>query len=83
MAEEEVRFEEPGSQRYPAVRTIDLRLAQRFRLGPGELEIMFDGFNLSNENTVIDIGHEVNNNYGNIYQILPPRIFRLGVKYSF
>jgi hypothetical protein len=80
---EVVRFEERGSQRYPAVHTIDLRLAQRFRLGPGELELMLDGFNLTNENTVIDMGHQVNNNYGVIYQILPPRIFRVGVKYSF
>jgi hypothetical protein len=80
---EVVRFEERGSQRYPAVRTIDLRLAQRFRLGPGELELMLDGFNLTNENTVVWMGEQVNQNYGDIYQILPPRIFRVGVKYSF
>ena len=45
---ETVRFEEPGSQRYPSVQTVDLLLAQRFTLGPTELEIMLDGFNLTN-----------------------------------
>jgi hypothetical protein len=80
---EVVRFEERGAQRYDSVFTLDLRIAQRFSLGPTELEIMVDGFNLTNENTTLDMGHEVNASYGDIYQILPPRIFRVGVKYSF
>jgi len=78
-----VRFEEPGSQRYESVFTVDLRLAQRFTLGPTELEIMLDGFNLTNANTILDMGHEVNYSYGDVYQILPPRIFRVGAKISF
>ena len=76
-------MDEPCSQRYPSVQTIDVRIAQRFTLGPTELEIMLDGFNLTNENTIIDQGHEINYSLGDVYQILPPRIFRIGAKISF
>jgi hypothetical protein len=77
------KIEPRGSQRLPAVRTIDLRIGQRFTLGPTELEIMIDGFNLTNENTVLDMGDELYGDYGTIYEILGPRIFRIGAKISF
>jgi hypothetical protein len=80
---EVVRFEERGAQRLDSVMTVDLRLAQRFTLGPTELEVMLDGFNLTNANTVLDMGYEVHGSYGDVYQILPPRIFRIGAKISF
>ena len=63
--------------------TIDLRLGQRFTIGPTELELMLDAFNITNENTIVDMGYELNNNYEDVTEILAPRIFRLGVKISF
>ena len=78
-----VNVEPIGSQRLDSVTTIDLRAAKRFIIGPTELELMLDVFNLTNENTTVDMGNEVNNDYETIYQILPPRIYRLGAKISF
>jgi outer membrane receptor protein involved in Fe transport len=78
-----VRVEEPGSQRLDTVSTLDIRASKIFELPLGNLEVMFDVFNLFNSNTVIDKGNEIYVDINTIYEILGPRIARFGVKWDF
>jgi len=78
-----VRVEPSGAQRLDTVSTLDIRAAKIFELPLGNLEIMFDVFNLFNSNTVIDQGNEIYVDLGDIYEILGPRIARFGAKWDF
>jgi hypothetical protein len=78
-----VPVEETGSQRYPNVFTIDLRVGKVFALPLGNLEAMFDVFNLTNSNVITDQGWTIDVSLDTIEEILPPRIARIGVKWTF
>ncbi|MDH5405741.1 MAG: TonB-dependent receptor [Candidatus Aminicenantes bacterium] len=79
----EVRVEPRGSQRLDGIFTVDLRLSKVFRLPKGNLEAMFDVFNLFNANTITSIGTTTLDDLERPLNILPPRIARFGVKYTF
>jgi hypothetical protein len=79
----EVRVEEPGASRYPNVFTVDLRVGKIFELPLGNLEAMFDVFNLTNGNVITDQGTIIGDTLGTVEEILPPRIARIGVKWTF
>ena len=44
---------------------------------------MFDVFNLTNSNVITDQGIIIGDTLGTVEEILPPRIARIGVKWSF
>lgn len=83
-----VRVEELGSSRMDPVNIVDLRVEKAFNLPlsgsfRGKLSFYFDVFNLLNANPTTDIGWNTADNYGRIYEILSPRIIRLGAKFTF
>lgn len=89
--------EEPGAYREDHVTIFDTRVEKRFRLGNANLGVFFDAFNLNNTNasqsadsvvgrrtTTLPSGEVVN--YQRFLRptgTLPPRIYRLGLRYSF
>lgn len=76
--------EPPGERRFDTVFTLDLRLSKTFRLGQRYgLEVLVDGYNLTNENTVLDANTLIGPAYGQPLQILAPRIFRIGARFWF
>jgi hypothetical protein len=79
-----VPIEQYGSYRLETYRNLDLRLEKRFSLaGPyGDLGVVFDVFNLTNEDTVIDIFNRVPD-FGQITGIVNPRTFRIGARWLF
>ncbi len=78
-----VPVEPGGSERYPNVFTIDLRIGKIFEIPMGNIEAMFDIFNLTNSNVVTGQGWTMNDSLGTITGIMPPRIARIGVKWTF
>jgi len=80
---ETVPVEERGSQRMDTVTTLDIRASKVFKIWKGNLEIMFDAFNLFNANTTTDIGMEIGSTLDVPEEILGPRVARFGVKYTF
>lgn len=83
QGDEEVRVEPRGSQRLDGVFTVDLRLSKVFRLPKGNLEAMFDIFNLFNANTITSMATTTLDDLMVPLDILPPRIARIGIKYTF
>ncbi|MBN1224424.1 MAG: TonB-dependent receptor, partial [Candidatus Aminicenantes bacterium] len=79
-----VETQKYGTERFPNLLILDLRLSKIFRLGKfGALEIMADVFNVFNSYTTLDWDTESWSGYQDIYTVLAPRILRLGVKWNF
>ena len=70
--------------RYGTVSTLDLGLAKSFKLNGFELELLADGFNVTNENTVLQRQNQIGvtgpNGTNSILEIQSPRIVRVGVR---
>lgn len=86
--------EPDGSYYLPSIHLINLRLEKSFQIGDRQkIAGMFDLFNIANANTVIgidDLTGTTKDRNGNTVsrfrratQILNPRIFRLGLRYTF
>ncbi len=74
-----------GSQRYGTFSMLDLRLEKMFRIKEtGRLFVSLDGFNILNSDYVLDKENIVNSSrFGQPYEILNPRVFRLGLRFDF
>ncbi len=77
-----LRAEKRGSQRLPAQHRIDMRLKKNFRIGAASLYVWGDVFNLLNSNTTTWYGDNPYN-YQQIFNIIAPRYFKIGVGYKF
>ncbi len=74
-----------GEDRLPTFYLLNLRLEKKFELkNRVKLYLTIDGFNIFNANTTLDQEYQVNNVlYGTPYQILNPRVFRFGIRFTF
>ena len=75
------------NERFKAVKLLDLSLQKQFTLGQERyrLKLMFDLFNVLNDNSILSYGsNNLNNaNVDRISSILPPRVFRVGATFNF
>jgi len=79
-----VAAEKFGSERYPQLAVLDLRLSKIISIGKyGKLEAIIDLFNAFNAVTTLDWAEESYSGFHTIEQVLAPRIFRFGIKYNF
>lgn len=79
-----IPLEPLGAQRDPSQHVVNLRAARAFQLGSGrKLEASFQIFNLFNANTATDTRYVSGPTYHAIAEILPPRVARFGVEFSF
>ena len=79
-------FAEPlGSIHLPNVALFDLRVEKIFKLQDyGRLGLIMDVFNVFNSNTALGKNRNVwQSNFGQITEIVNPRIFRFGVRFQF
>jgi hypothetical protein len=73
-----------GSLSLPTMTVVNLRATKRFRFGRGfSLDVNFDIFNLLNANTATDMDDVSGPTYGQIGEILNPRIAPLFVQSTF
>ncbi|MBI4475117.1 MAG: hypothetical protein HY646_20795, partial [Acidobacteria bacterium] len=70
--------------RYNWVTLWDNRFSKKFQIGDRhQVEALFDLFNTTNANTITEWSVASGATYHRPTRILPPRIFRLGVRYKF
>jgi hypothetical protein len=80
----DVDVEKYGSERYPNLAILDLRLSKIFKMGKyGSVEAIVDVFNTFNAVTTLDWDAESWSGFHDIYEVLGPRIVRLGIKWNF
>ena len=76
-------MEETGSQKLDDLSLLSLRAEKRVKLGSGQASFQFDLFNALNSNVATQVVGRSGATYGRILSILPPRIGRVGVTFSF
>ena len=79
-----LRMEPLGAQELPGVKLLNLRVSKRFTVvGRNRVSVDFDCYNVLNGNTPSGESLQSGPAYGTITGILPPRVARIGVSYSF
>ncbi len=79
-----LRMEPLGSLRLPAVKLLNVRAAKRIRLFTTHaMTLQFDLYNAMNTNDETTRSVRSGPTFGRITAIIPPRVARLGVTYSF
>ena len=79
-----LRMEPIGSRRLPAVKLLSFRARKSFRvLAANRLSLDFDLYNALNANDATTQSVRSGPTYNQITAIIPPRVARLGVNYSF
>ncbi len=72
------------STRYSTVWDFDMRLAKNVKIRAATLTFSAEAFNIFNSNTTLQAGRAVNSStYGQIQEIMSPRILRFGARVSF
>jgi hypothetical protein len=75
---------DPGTFRYPDIHVVDLRVEKEFSLSDFGLTLGVDVFNALNESYVLQRQGVLNTGTGNhVVEILSPRVFRVGARFSF
>jgi len=78
-----LRMEPWGTQQGPLVPVTGLRVAKKFRaVSRTSVDVTFSVFNLINSSAAISTSY-LSGTFGRITDILPPRVVRLGLKFSF
>ena len=74
------------NERYATMTMLDLKFGKTFRMeGDTVVDIGLEVFNALNDDTVMQLGREVNSDsvYNEIRQVMSPRIIRLGATITF
>jgi outer membrane receptor protein involved in Fe transport len=73
-----------GSRRLPAYNEIDLRADWQLPFGPGNVSLVLDVFNATNQGVATRVSDRVTSaTYGQPTRLTTPRNFRLGLRYLF
>ncbi len=78
-----LRMDEPAANRLPTQNLLNLRFEKRLTLWRGRTAFQFDLFNVTNTNVELGVTTRSGASFGNVTSIVPPRIVRLGVSYTF
>jgi hypothetical protein len=78
-----IPLEPIGASRDPNQHVVNIRAARPFQLGSRRLSLQAEVFNLFNVNTATTIRYVSSTTYGAISAILPPRVARIGVEFTF
>jgi hypothetical protein len=77
-------FAEPrDANRFPAIKMMDLRVSKYFNVAQHRFEIIGDFFNLFNVSTVTRVNPNSGDAFGRPTDIIGPRVFRIGGRWTF
>ena len=76
-------MEDPAASRLPTQNILNLRFEKRQKIGPGTAAFQFDLFNVTNTNVELGVTTRSGASFGQITSIVPPRVAKLGVSYTF
>tara|TARA_B100001123_G_scaffold163674_1_gene188566 strand:- start:458 stop:3430 length:2973 start_codon:yes stop_codon:yes gene_type:complete len=74
---------EPGSSYEERVNQVDIRLSKIFNMADNRIQVMFDVFNLLNENSITKSDPLFGPNYNRPQAIMPGRLAKFAIQYNF
>lgn len=78
-----LRLEPPGSQKSTAIHVVNLRASKRFALAAHRVQFDFDLFNVFNASAPITAIFASGPTFDYATSVVPPRIARIGFRYTF
>jgi hypothetical protein len=78
-----LRLDKPGAQKSPAIHVVNLRASKYFAFGGSRVQFDFDLFNLFNASAPITANFQSGPSFGYATAVVPPRIARIGFRYTF
>jgi outer membrane receptor protein involved in Fe transport len=79
-----LRLEPYGAEKGPAISILDLRVGKRFSMGRSRwLEVDVNVFNALNSNAPTAINFASGPSFGYYTSIVPPRVARVGARFTF
>lgn len=72
-----------GDQQGGLIAVANLKVARRFRFGPGLIEVNWQGFNLFNSSAATETSYLTGSTYGRVTGIVSPRVHRVAVEFQF
>jgi hypothetical protein len=82
-ATQTITLSDRGDERFPPVRTVDLRLSRAFRFGTRRITPDINFFNIGNAAPIVNLTTGVGTTYLAPAEILAPRIIRVGFTVDF
>ena len=79
----DINIVEPGSAYGDRLNQIDIRLSKVFNLGDSRVQVMFDVYNLLNENSVTEEDLNYGPNYLSPIAIMPGRLAKFAFQFNF
>ncbi len=76
-------MEDPAANRLPAQNILNIRFEKRQKIGFGTAAFQLDLFNVTNTNVETGVTTRSGSSFGRLTGIVPPRIAKLGVTYTF
>ena len=78
-----LRLDRPGAQKSPAIHVVNLRASKHFAVRGSRVQFDFDLFNLFNASAPITANFQSGPSFGYATAVVPPRIARIGFRYTF
>jgi hypothetical protein len=78
-----LRLDKPGAQKNPAIHVVNLRASKYFAVRGSRVQFDFDLFNLFNASAPITANFQSGPSFGYATAVVPPRIARIGFRYTF
>jgi hypothetical protein len=78
-----VKLDEPGAQTFKAINVVNLRASKYFLMGGNRLQFDVDLFNLFNTSSPITGNFASGPTFAYATAVVPPRIARIGFRYTF
>lgn len=78
-----LKMEPVGAENYPAQNLLAFRVEKRVKVGFGRASLQFDLFNALNTNAATSQTIQSGASFGRVLAIVPPRIGRVGVTFTF
>ena len=79
----DINVVEPGTEYEARVNQVDLRLSKIFNINTQRIQVMFDVFNVLNENSITESDRFYGPNYQRPQAIMPGRLAKFAVQYNF
>ena len=79
----DINVVEPGTQYGDRLNQIDVRLSKAFNFGASRVQVMFDVYNLLNENAVTEEDRNYGPNYLQPTAIMPGRLAKFAFQFNF
>lgn len=78
-----LRLEPFGAQSNSPVPVLNVRVGKKFQVGRKGFQVSLDALNVTNSNAIKAASYASGPAFGDVSDVVPPRLLRVGVRFDF